>query len=146
MLTIYTRRIARESSRKDFLTRLLEDRVEKGVSVLQLAAHTSDFVIAGSETTATALATMTYYLLRNPKIMKVLQEEVRSSFNSYDEITGKSTQRLKYLKAVILEAMRIYPPLPFALPRVVPSPGESVDGTFLPGGVCISKTYDSISL
>lgn len=82
---------------------------------------------------------MTYYLLRNPEIMKALQEEIRSSFNSYDEITGKSTQRLRYLKAVMLEAMRIYPPLPFALPRVVPSPGESVAGSFLPGGVCASN-------
>ncbi|KAI3338273.1 cytochrome P450 [Ustulina deusta] len=145
-IDLVERRIARESSRKDFLTRLLEDRVEKGVSVLQLAAHTSDFVIAGSETTATALATMTYYLLRNPEIMKALQEEIRSSFNSYDEITGKSTQRLRYLKAVMLEAMRIYPPLPFALPRVVPSPGESVAGSFLPGGTVVYTSPYSASM
>ncbi|KAI0506888.1 cytochrome P450 [Xylaria bambusicola] len=145
-IDLVERRIARESSRKDFLTRLLEDRVEKGVSVLQLAAHTSDFVIAGSETTATALATMTYYLLRNPEIMMKLQEEIRSSFTSYNEITGKSTQRLKYLKAVMLEAMRIYPPLPFALPRVVPSPGELVDGTFLPGGTIVYTSPYSASM
>ncbi|KAI0474773.1 cytochrome P450, partial [Xylaria cf. heliscus] len=136
-IELVERRIDRNSQRIDFLTRLLEDRIEKGVSALQLAAHASDFVIAGSETTATALATATYYLLRNPEIMKKVQEEIRSSFNSYDEINGKSTQRLRYLKAVMLEAMRIYPPLPFALPRVVPPPGESVDGHYLPGGTIV---------
>ncbi|KAI0454861.1 cytochrome P450 [Xylaria acuta] len=136
-IDLVERRIERDSQRKDFLTRLLEDRIEKGVSALQLAAHASDFVLAGSETTATALATATYYLLRNPEIMKKMQQEVRSSFSSYDEISGKSTQRLRYLKAVMLEAMRIYPPLPFALPRVVPPPGESVDGHYLPGGTIV---------
>ncbi|KAI0415912.1 cytochrome P450 [Xylaria grammica] len=145
-IELVERRITRDSPRKDFLTRLLEDRVEKGVSVLQLAAHTSDFVIAGSETTATALATATYYLLRNPKIMRKLQGEVRSSFNSYDEINGKSTQRLRYMKAVMLEAMRIYPPLPFATPRVVPLGGEPVDGHFLPGGTIVYTSPYSASM
>ncbi|KAI3316790.1 benzoate 4-monooxygenase cytochrome P450 [Xylariaceae sp. AK1471] len=145
-IELVERRISRESPRKDFLTRLLENRDEKSVSALQLAAHTSDFVIAGSETTATALATMTYYLLHNPEVMKTLQQEIRTSFKSYDEINGKSTQRLRYLKAVILEGMRIYPPLPFALPRVVPAGGESVDSHFLPGGTIVSTSPYAASM
>ena len=108
---------------------------EKSASALQLAAHASDFVIAGSETTATALATITYYMLRNPKIERKLRQEIYNNFTHYDEIDGRSTQRLPYLKAVILEGMRIYPPLPFALPRVVPEGGDHVDGHFLPAGV-----------
>lgn len=69
--------------------------------------------------------------------MARLQEEVRSAFTRYEEIDSASTIPLKYLKAVAQEAMRIYPPLPFALPRVVPEPGCHVDGQFLPGGVRI---------
>lgn len=69
--------------------------------------------------------------------MARLQEEVRSAFSRYEEIDSASTIPLKYLKAVAQEAMRIYPPLPFALPRVVPEPGCHVDGQFLPGGVRI---------
>lgn len=71
--------------------------------------------------------------------MARLQEEVRSAFSRYEEIDSASTIPLKYLKAVAQEAMRIYPPLPFALPRVVPEPGCHVDGQFLPGGVRISS-------
>lgn len=129
------RRIARKTDRKDFMTRILEQRDPDEVSDLQLAAHASDFVLAGSETTATAMGTITYYLLRNPDIMARLQREIRAAFKSYGEICDKATLPLPYLKAVILEGLRMYPPLPFALPRVVPDPGDTVDGHYLPGGV-----------
>jgi cytochrome P450 len=69
--------------------------------------------------------------------MTQLQTEVRTAFNQYDEIDAASTTPLPYLKAVIQEAMRIFPPLPFALPRVVPTEGSTVDNHFLPGGVSI---------
>lgn len=70
--------------------------------------------------------------------MVQLHNEVRSAFTRYEDIDAASTAPLKYLKAVAQEAMRMYPPLPFALPRVVPEGGATVDGHFLPGGVCLS--------
>jgi cytochrome P450 len=91
--------------------------------------------IAGSETTATALACITYHLLKFPEIGLRLQTEIREAFNSYQEIDGTSTTSLLYLNAVILEAMRVYPPLPFPLPRVVPQGGDIIDGHFIPEGV-----------
>ncbi|KAI0436189.1 benzoate 4-monooxygenase cytochrome P450 [Xylaria telfairii] len=131
-------RLNRQSPRKDFITYLVQNSGEKPVPALQLAAHASDFVIAGSETTATALATITYYLQHKPAVFETLREEILESFKSYEEIDGRSTQRLKYLKAVMLEGMRIYPPLPFALPRVVPVGGGIVDGHFLPANTIVS--------
>ena len=65
----------------------------------------------------------------------MLQEEIRSNFDSYEQIDAASTNNLKYLHAVCLEGMRIYPPLPFALPRVVPQGGSVVDRNVLPAGV-----------
>lgn len=47
------RRIKRETNRKDFYTRILENRVPDTFSNIQLAAHASDFVLAGSETSST---------------------------------------------------------------------------------------------
>jgi cytochrome P450 len=117
------------------MTRVLEQRDPKQVSDLQIAAHASDFVLAGSETAAAALSAMTYYLLRTPEVMRKLQMEIRTSFKSYDAITSKSTLDLPYLGAVIAEGLRIYPPLPFGLPRVVPDGGDTVGGHFVPAGV-----------
>ncbi|KAK1638559.1 cytochrome P450, partial [Colletotrichum phormii] len=52
----------------------------------------------------------------------------------------------KYLRAVAQEAMRVYPPLPFALPRVVPKVGCTVDGHFLPGGITVSTSTFAASM
>lgn len=106
--------------------------------------------IAGSETTATTVSCMTYYLLRNPDIMKRLKTEIRTAFTRYEEIDAASTTSLLYLRAVAQEAMRVYPPLPLALPRVVPAGGSTVDGHYVPGGVgdllfVLEKKTDELS-
>lgn len=127
----------RKTARPDFITRILDARETDEILDIQIAAHASDFVIAGSETTATALACVIYYLQRNPEVQKKLKNEIRSKFKDYDRITAAATATMEYLNAVLLEGMRIYPPLPFALPRVVPEGGDTVDGHFLPAGVSI---------
>ncbi|KAE8423451.1 cytochrome P450 [Aspergillus pseudocaelatus] len=58
------RRLASRSGRMDFLTKIIEARAEANMPDAQIAAHSSDFVIAGSETTATTLSCMTCYLLK----------------------------------------------------------------------------------
>jgi cytochrome P450 len=135
-IALVDERIARKANkRKDFMTRILEQRDPSQVSDVQLAAHASDFVLAGSETTATALSAITYYLLRTPEVMQRLKGEIREGFKSYGDIDAQATIRLRYLRAVILEGLRIYPPLPLGLPRIVPEGGDVVDGHFLPAGV-----------
>ncbi|KAI9787991.1 MAG: hypothetical protein M1816_007295 [Peltula sp. TS41687] len=137
-IDLVKKRINRRTDRHDFLTRIIELRDPTEVSDVQIAAHASDFVLAGSETTATCLSCITYYLLHEPDITTKLQEEIRTAFRSYSEINAASTAALKYLNAVILEGLRIYPPLPFALPRLVPEGGDTVDGHFLPAGTVVS--------
>ncbi|KAJ5945534.1 Short-chain dehydrogenase/reductase SDR [Penicillium verhagenii] len=144
--SLVEKRIHRKTNRKDFLTRILEERDPEKVSDLQLAAHSSDFVLAGSETTATTLSCIMYYLLRNEAVLCRVTSECRTAFVSYEEITASSTLPLKYLHAVILEGLRIYPPLPFALPRVVPKGGDTVDGHFLPEGTIVSTNPLACSL
>ena len=140
-INLVKRRIAKKTDRKDFLTRILENR-SADISDIQIAAHAADFVTAGSETTATALSCITYYLLKTPHANKALLEEVRRRFASYDEINAASTAQLQYLNAVALEGMRIFPPLPLALPRVVPEGGDTVAGHFIPAGVSpCTKSY-----
>ncbi len=132
---IYNRRIMRKTDRRDFLTRMIEDRDPKVVTDRQIAAHASDLVIGGSDTTATGLSCIVYHILKSPSIKHRLTVEVRSAFESYADITYLSTASLPYLRAVILEGLRIYPPAPFGPPRVVPEGGDTVDGHFLPQGV-----------
>ena len=67
--------------------------------------------------------------------MSILRSEIDSAFTAYNDINATAASRLKYLHAVVLEGMRMYAPLPFALPRVVPEGGDIVDGHALPAGV-----------
>ncbi|KAJ5139224.1 cytochrome P450 [Penicillium bovifimosum] len=123
-MKVTTQRIYEKTDRKDFMSYLLSDREEEAISDVQLAAHASDFVIAGSETTATTLAVCIHHLLLNPSILQNLTKEILSKFSTYSEITASSSARLKYLHAVSLEALRIFAPLPLGLPRVVPRGAE----------------------
>lgn len=95
--------------------------------------------IAGSETTATVLSGLSYCLLHYPETYKKLVGEIRSAFNTYEEITGISSDRLPYLKACVEETLRVYPVVPFGLPRL--SPGETVDGVYVPEGVCFLRPH-----
>ncbi|TGJ85027.1 hypothetical protein E0Z10_g3715 [Xylaria hypoxylon] len=135
-MDLIERRLSKPDPRPDFLTRTLEQKPD--ITAVQLAAHASDFVTAGSETTATTLSCITYYLLKTPHVQERVKDEIRKAFQSYEGITSQTAVRLPYLHAVCLEGMRIYPPLPLALPRVVPGGGDTVDGIMLPAGTIVS--------
>ncbi|KAI0839483.1 putative cytochrome P450 [Hypoxylon sp. FL0890] len=155
-IKLVERRVSRPVTRKDFLTRILAQRTQVDadpdykhkhkVSDVELAAHVSDFVLAGSETTSTVVSTVTYYLLRNPAVYREFASEIRGAFKSSEEINEATTRDLEYLNAVCKEAMRIYAPLPLGLPREVPEGGETVDGHFLPAGTVVATNPVAASL
>ncbi|KAE8143175.1 cytochrome P450 [Aspergillus pseudotamarii] len=145
-MKVTTERIHEKTDRKDFMSYLLHDREEENISDIQLAAHASDFVIAGSETTATTLAVCIHHLLLNPSTLQTLTTEILSTFSAYSEITASSSAQLKYLHAVCLEALRIFAPLPLGLPRVVPRGGGLVDGWHVPQGYTVSTNPFAASM
>jgi cytochrome P450 len=78
---------------------------------------------------------VTYLLLKNPRVLAKLQDEIRSTFNSDEEINFDSCNRLEYCLAVLTEALRVYPPVPGGLPRIVDAQGDMIEGHWVPGGV-----------
>lgn len=90
---------------------------------------------AGSETTATTLAGTLNNLVNNAAKMKLLVDEIRGSFETDTQMTLDALRKLPYLNAVINEGLRLCPPIPWMLPRVVPQHGATVCGVWLPGGV-----------
>jgi cytochrome P450 len=92
--------------------------------------------IAGSETSATSIATITYFLLRSPTAYAKLTTQVRGRFTSLQEIDIASTSasELPYLHAVMDEGMRVVPTASVGFSRNAPEPGVMVDGHFVPAG------------
>ena len=121
--------------RADFMTYVCRYNDEKGMSRAELDATFEILVSASSETTATALTGALHYLLRNPEHYVRLTNEIRGAFTHNEEITIENTAKLTYLTAVITESLRLCPPTPTMLPRLVPPGGAQVCGEWLPAGV-----------
>jgi len=73
--------------RPDFLDSMLKHRGEKdGLTDAELVSNSAILVLAGSETTATWLSGVTYWLLRTPQALRKVTDEVRNAFESETEI------------------------------------------------------------
>ncbi|CAN0871277.1 Desmethyl-deoxy-podophyllotoxin synthase [Linum grandiflorum] len=75
-----------------------------------------DMFLAGVDTTSTTIGWTMSELMRNPKIMKKAQEEIRRQ-NSNGQFSEDGLKKLEYLDFVIQETLRLHPPLPLLLPR-----------------------------
>ena len=111
------------------------------LSDAEVKAMSSVLVLAGSETSATALSGFVFLisLPENADKLAILVDEVRSAFADEADMNIKSTAQLEYLKAAIDETMRMYPPAVTLTPRV--SPGAAVGGHWLPQGVSIPSHF-----
>ncbi|KAJ5588206.1 benzoate 4-monooxygenase cytochrome P450 [Penicillium hordei] len=130
----------RDTTRPDFMTLILANNGNKGSKLTDEEINSNAFLLlnAGSETTATLLSAVTFLLLKNPTVMEKLKQEVRGKFASYEEIQLPALNTLTYLHAVLLEALRYFPPAPVGFGRVVNRGGEFVSGHFLPEGCIVS--------
>lgn len=121
----------------DFSTKMLEAMKKGSIDEEEVIVNMPVLVVAGSETTATALSGITYYLLKYPETYRRLTEEIRSKFDSPDEVNMVRAGELKYLAAVIEEGLRMYPPGNHNHPRVISPEGAAVCGTFVPGNTLV---------
>nr|KYP52149.1 Cytochrome P450 71D7 [Cajanus cajan] len=77
----------------------------------------ADVFGAGSDTSATVLEWVMSELMRNPRVMKKLQAEIREALGGKKTIGESDIHEFGYMKSVIKEIMRLYPPAPLLLPR-----------------------------
>lgn len=78
---------------------------------------TQNVFIGGTDTVAATLEWAMTTLRNNPRVMTKLQEETRTLFGHKNFISEDDLLSLPYLKAVVKETLRLYPPLPLLLPR-----------------------------
>ncbi|KAI0127485.1 averantin oxidoreductase [Xylariales sp. AK1849] len=121
----------------DFMEKLTDAYRGGKMSSNQLTGNSIVLIAAGSETTATLLAGLTFLLVTHPNVQRRLAKEIRDTFSSPDEMTVTGVNGCKYLLACIEEALRIYPPSPQTHPRYVPSDGMMIAGQFVPGNVAV---------
>ncbi|MBI3409999.1 MAG: cytochrome P450 [Planctomycetes bacterium] len=104
--------------RGDLLSLLLRARDEedgRGMSDRQVRDEAMTLFLAGHETTALALSWTWFLLAQNPKAEQKLFDECNAAVAHASASTNASPSfddlaRLPYTEAVLLEAMRLYPP------------------------------------
>ncbi|KAH9823309.1 cytochrome P450 [Melampsora americana] len=111
---------------------LLGEDSETGtkLSFSELVADSTLVIIAGADTTRTVMVALFLYLLRSPKQMKTLQNELSNA----SDLSPSSLSKIAYLDGCIKEALRLQPPSPANIQRITPDEGVMIDGIFIPGG------------
>ncbi|KAF2771365.1 putative P450 monooxygenase [Teratosphaeria nubilosa] len=130
-------------SKPDFLSRFLTLHKEQPdiVTDRQMLAYLFANINAGSDTIGSTLRAIFYYLLKSPRSLAELIEELNDAQKAGNLTAPSSTwsecHNLKYLKAVIKEALRLNPALSLPMERVVPGPALQVGEHFLPAGTVV---------
>lgn len=132
------RRIRRQDAvdHLDFIEQLVpaDHEPPKGKELRHLEQVAGQLLLAGYEPPSLWFYFTVYHLVKNPTSRAILTQEIRGEFKSYDEITASAAANLTYLTACLKESLRFTPPLLTGMPVV--SPGATVDGMYIPKGVC----------
>jgi unspecific monooxygenase len=140
---IQERRSQPDPSRTDILSLMMAARDEAGepMTDLELRDELITLLVAGHETTATALAWAFYWIHHLPQVREKLLQELDTLGENPDP---NAIFRLPYLNAVCSETLRLYPVAMLALNRVVKSPIQIGGYQFEPGILlipCIHLTH-----
>ncbi|XP_023310269.1 cytochrome P450 6a2-like [Anoplophora glabripennis] len=107
--------------RNDFMQLLLEmkakddNATENGntLTMPEIIAQSFVFFIAGFETSSTTMTFALFELARNTAVQDKVREEIRTVLAKHDnKVTYDSMNELVYMKQVIDETLRMYPPVP----------------------------------
>ncbi|CAL1708185.1 unnamed protein product [Somion occarium] len=97
-------------------------------------------IIAGADTTATAIVNAVYFLLKNPEVKKRLQAEIDDALSAQDSPDYTKFVELPFLNACVNETLRLLPPGLTGFQRQVDpkSGGKMLGEYFVPAGTNVS--------
>jgi cytochrome P450 len=137
---IRERREQGDFSRTDILTLLLSARDEAGQPMTDEELHDElmTLLVAGHETTASALTWALYWIHHLPDVQDKLLHELETLGDGVDPM---EMARLPYLSAICSETLRIYPIAPSTFIRILKSPMEIGRYQFEAGTALMPSIY-----
>ncbi|KAL8049017.1 hypothetical protein ABFS82_07G107600 [Erythranthe guttata] len=105
----------------DILDVLIKLKQEKSCSIDlnwdHIKALLMNIFIAATDTSAASTVWTMTALMKAPRVMEKVQAEIRNSIAKKGKVDENDLPKLPYLKAVISETLRLYPPAPLLVPR-----------------------------
>ncbi|MBW4630214.1 MAG: cytochrome P450 [Brasilonema octagenarum HA4186-MV1] len=137
---IRERREQPDSSRTDVLSLLMaaKDEANQPMTDQELRDELMTLLVAGHETTATALTWALYWIHKLPGVREKLLEELDTLGDNPDPST---IFKLPYLNAVCCETLRIYPVAMLTFTRVVRTPVSLSGHELEPGTLVMGSIY-----
>ncbi|GME34987.1 Cytochrome p450 [Neofusicoccum parvum] len=139
----------RDKEPQDLLSWLLKARYENDRSAppgkVALDEDARLIIIAGSDTTAAALANTIYYLAKDRRVLEKLRSILDTTFpNGLASWTYAEVKNIAYLDYIINEVLRLRPPVPSGLSRTAPPEGLQIDDVFIPGDTVVMISAHTI--
>ncbi|KIY02691.1 uncharacterized protein Z520_01156 [Fonsecaea multimorphosa CBS 102226] len=135
------RSTGKDQEPRDVISWLIKAKYENDHSAppsdFALSEDTRLIIIAGSDTTAAALANTFFYLARNPTVQQKLQKELDTIFPAGEKDWTYEKAKFPYLDNIINESLRLKPPVPGGLPRITPPQGLQIDEIYIPGDTIV---------
>ncbi|XWS41105.1 hypothetical protein CRYUN_Cryun17cG0052200 [Craigia yunnanensis] len=100
----------------DILVQLLKDQ-SLSLTKDHVKAILLDTFVGGIDTSAITMLWAMSEVIKNPRVMKKVQNEVRNTIGKNEKVDGESVASLKYLKMVVKETFRLHPPVTLLIPR-----------------------------
>jgi cytochrome P450 len=95
--------------------------------------------ISGSSSTSNSIASTMQLLIENPDKLQKLQEELDEALDPDEAVAPyDQVKYLPYLRAVIDESLRLYPPISHGLPRETPPEGMQIGRDWIAGNTTVS--------
>ncbi|KAJ9172304.1 hypothetical protein P3X46_015553 [Hevea brasiliensis] len=104
----------------DVLLRLERFQTESGTiqfSEDHIKAILMNIFLAGVDTGAIVLVWAMAELARHPRVMRKVQEEIRTCVGNKRKVSESDIERLGYFKMVVMETLRLHPPGTLLIPR-----------------------------
>ncbi|WEW56697.1 hypothetical protein PRK78_002145 [Emydomyces testavorans] len=127
------------------LTNAKDPETKQPLGMKELGGESATLIVAGTDTTSTALAASFFYLSHNRAAYERVTAEIRSVFHSLEEIKlGPQMNQCIFLRACIDESMRMSPSAASSLWRETEKNGATVDSEYIPAGVDVGTCIYSI--
>ena len=132
-----------EESTKEKKTEVISGKKGKGMTLSEMQAQCMAFLLAGYETTSTALSFTAYELALHPDIQQKLQQEIDEHLPEEQLPDYLSVQKMPYMDMVFSEVLRLHSIAQVVTIRECES-DWNIDGLFIPQGTVVRIHMEAI--
>lgn len=123
---------------------MLSSFIDHGLSQAEAESESLGQIIAGADSTASAIRMTLLHVLANPPVYAKLLQEIDAQKFEGAVISSAEAKMMPYLQACIREGLRIMPPLQSLFSKLSPPEGARIDGLYIPGDTNVAVNFHAM--